>query len=269
MSLAVEVAPGIRRVLAPNPGPMTGPGTNTYLVGRGAIAVVDPGPAIAPHLDAILAEAGAPVTSIWLTHAHPDHASAVGALQARTGAPLVAWATPNPTYVIEDLRGPEWAIADGEWIEHDEERYRALHTPGHASDHLCFWRPEDGVLFTGDVVVGKGTVVIAPPDGHLADYLATLERLRALPPRRILPGHGDPIEDAVGKLTEYLEHRLARERQVLEALSKGEVTLDSLLDAIYAAVDPRLRPVAAQQLQGHLEKLVAEGRATPTDQGWR
>jgi glyoxylase-like metal-dependent hydrolase (beta-lactamase superfamily II) len=247
---------------------MTGPGTNTYLVGERELAVVDPGPAIASHLEAIQAQAGAPIAQIWLTHAHPDHATAVHALQAATGAVLLAWPTPNPTYAIPDLPRPDRALADGDDVTLDGEHYQVLHCPGHASDHVCFFRTADRALFTGDVVVGLGTVVIAPPDGDLRQYLASLERLLALDARVILPGHGDPIEDPRAKLREYIDHRLARERQVLEGLGRGLETIDALVAEIYAAVDKRVHPVAAQQVHGHLLKLLADGTVRRNGERW-
>lgn len=266
---ALEVAPGIRRLLAPNPGMMTGPGTNTYLLGTREVAVVDPGPDIATHLAAIEAAAGAPIVAVWLTHAHPDHARAVGALVARTGARLAAWPVPNPSYPIEDLPRPDLPLADGAALVVDDQAWVAVHAPGHASDHVCFLRPDDGVLLTGDVVVGLGTVVIAPPDGDLTAYLASLERLRELGPERILPGHGDPIADAEGKLHAYIAHRLAREQQVLAGLAAGQDTVEDLVAGIYTHVEPRVLPVAAQQVLGHLEKLEREGRARLVDGRWR
>lgn len=266
------IAPGVRVLLAPNPGMMTGPGTNTYLVGEREVVVIDPGPAMPEHLDAILAAVGpGRLVGIWLTHAHPDHASAVHAIQARTGAPLWAWPTPNSTYAgrIPGLEAPAHALADGDRLTVEGETYQVLHAPGHASDHVVFFRPSDGLLFTGDVVVGFGTVVIAPPDGDLKAYLATLARLEGLAPRLIAPGHGEPIPEAVAKIREYIQHRLAREAQILDRLAAGDDTLDALVASIYQHVDARLHPVARLQVHGHLLKLAAEGRVRETDGAWR
>lgn len=267
------VAPGVRCLLAPNPGMMTGPGTNTYLLGEREVVVVDPGPAMPAHLDAILAAVaarGGRLAAIWLTHAHPDHASAVRALQDRTGAPLLAWPTPNSTYAgrIAGLTTPERALADGDRLTVEGEIYEVLHAPGHASDHVVFWRPSDGVLFTGDVIVGLGTVVIAPPDGDLLAYLATLRRLAALAPHLLLPGHGEPMPEAVAKLEGYIAHRLAREAQIVARLQAGLGTVAAIVADIYREVDPRLHPVAEMQVHGHLLKLVAEGRAEKRDGRW-
>jgi glyoxylase-like metal-dependent hydrolase (beta-lactamase superfamily II) len=268
-----EVAPGVRCLLAPNPGMMTGPGTNTYLLGEREVVVIDPGPAMPAHLDAILAavtETGGTLAAIWLTHAHPDHASAVRTLQDHTGAPLFAWPTPNSTYAgrIAGLTAPERALADGDRLSVEGEAYEVLHAPGHASDHVVFWRPTDGVLFTGDVIVGLGTVVIAPPDGDLLAYLATLRRLAALRPSLLLPGHGAPMLEAVAKLEGYIAHRLAREAQIVERMRAGLGTVAAIVADIYAEVDPRLHPVAEMQVHGHLLKLVTEGRAEKRNGRW-
>lgn len=268
-----EVAANVRCLLAPNPGMMTGPGTNTYLLGEREVIVIDPGPAMPAHLDAILtavAERGGRLSAIWLTHAHPDHASAVRELQDRTGAPLLAWPTPNSTYVgrIPGLSAPERALADGDRLSVEGEAYEVLHAPGHASDHVVFYRPTDGVLFTGDVIVGLGTVVIAPPDGDLLAYLATLKRLADLRPSLLLPGHGEPMPDAVARLEGYIAHRLAREAQIIERMKTGLGTVSAIVADIYREVDPRLHPVAEMQVHGHLLKLVAEGRAAKRDGRW-
>lgn len=253
---------GIRCVLAPNPGMMTGPGTNTWLLGEAEVVVVDPGPETPAHLDAILAAAGgAPIAGIWLTHAHPDHAKGVGPLAARTGAPVLAWPVPAPTYPIPGLPVPDRALADGDPLTVDGRAWTAVHAPGHASDHLCFFRPDDRTLLTGDVVVGQGTVVIAPPDGDLAAYLASLDKLAALDAAVLLPGHGDPIPQAAAKLAEYKAHRLAREAQVMARLAAGDDTIAAIVAAVYPGIAPALARVASRQVHGHLLKLVAEGRA--------
>lgn len=262
------VAPGVRRLLAPNPGLMSGPGTNTYLLGEHAVVVVDPGPLHEGHLAAILAEAGGPIVGVWLTHAHPDHAKAVGRLLERTGARLYAWARPNPTYAIPDLPAPDVALADGQVLTVEGEAYAVLHTPGHASDHVCFFRARDGLLFTGDVVLGRGTVVIAPPDGDMGVYLATLDRLARLGARRLAPGHGEVIDEAQAKLESYIHHRLAREAQVLALVQAGTGAVDAIVAALYAEVDPRLHPIAAEQVLAHLLKLESEGRVVRQAGGW-
>jgi glyoxylase-like metal-dependent hydrolase (beta-lactamase superfamily II) len=266
------IAPGVRCLLAPNPGMMTGPGTNTFLLGDADVVVIDPGPAMPAHLDAILGAIGeGQLVGIWLTHAHPDHATAVKSLQDRTGAPLLAWPTPNVTYQgrIPGLHAPERALADGDRLTVEGETYEVLHAPGHASDHVVFLRASDGLLFTGDVIVGFGTVVIAPPDGNLKAYMATLERLAALKPRLIAPGHGEPIPDAVARIEGTIRHRLAREAQIVARLAEGFTSIDALVADIYQDVDPRLHPVAKMQVHGHLSKLADDGRVREEAGAWR
>lgn len=267
--VAEAIAPGVRRLLAPNPGMMTGPGTNTWLLGVGEVVVVDPGPDVPQHLAAIrAAAAGAPIIGVWLTHAHPDHANAVGALIAATGATYAAWPTPAPTYAIPGLPTPDRPLSDGDQLHVDGETWEVVHAPGHASDHVCFLRQGDRLLLTGDVVVGLGTVVIAPPDGDLRAYLASLDRLAGLGASVLLPGHGDPIADPKAKIAEYKAHRLAREAQVFEHLGQGSATIDALVAAIYSGLDPKVQRVAARQVHGHLLKLAAEGRAMESDGSW-
>jgi glyoxylase-like metal-dependent hydrolase (beta-lactamase superfamily II) len=240
----------IQRVLAPNPGPMTLTGTNTYLVGDGAgrLAAIDPGPDEPDHLEAILS-AAAPLgelTTVLVTHRHLDHLPAALPLCNATGATLVG----HP-----DLPGVQRPVRDGETAFGP---LRALATPGHTRESLCFWDPADGALFTGDLVAGTGTVVVDDQPGALADYVSSLERLLALEPRRIYPGHGPIVEDAVAKLREYLDHRRERLQQVVEALaSRGPSTVDELVSAIYTDVPPGLAPMAARNVRANLDKLVA------------
>lgn len=234
------------RVRADNPGPLSLSGTNTWIVGRDPAWVVDPGPALAAHLDAVVAEVGrrGGLGGIALTHDHPDHAEAVLPLRERLGAVPVAAA-----------RGAvELPLAGGGRAGPLE----ALPTPGHATDHLAFVLGE--IAFTGDAVLGEGSVFIAPDPGALAGYLKGLERLRARRLALLCPGHGPPIEDPAGKLDEYVAHRLERERLVLDALARGLRSVDELLDAAWADVPAPMRPVAAITLAAHLDKLADEGR---------
>ena len=241
----------IQRVIAPNPGPMTLIGTNTYLVGDGAgsLAAIDPGPDEPRHLEAILS-AAAPLgtlTTVLVTHRHLDHLPAALPLCRATGATLVGHA---------DLPGVQRPVADGETAFGS---LRALATPGHTRESLCFWDPADGALFTGDLVVGTGTVVVDDQPGALADYVSSLERLLALEPRTIYPGHGPIVDDAIAKLTEYLEHRRQRLQQVVDTLaSRGPSTVDELVGAIYTDVPPGLAPMAARNVRANLDKLAAD-----------
>jgi glyoxylase-like metal-dependent hydrolase (beta-lactamase superfamily II) len=244
----------VLRVLAPNPGPFTLDGTNTWVVGRNPSVVIDPGPDDAGHILAVLEEAE-PVAAVLLTHHHPDHAPGASRLAEAAAAPVRAF-RPEPG---------EDRLADGEVIEAGSVRLRVVHTPGHTADHVCFLAEPDGLLFTGDTVLGRGTSVIDPPDGDMGSYLRSLERLRSLEPRTIYPGHGPVIFTPIGRLDYYLRHREERERQVLEALENGPRTPEDLVPAVYAdEVSPDLYPAAARSVLAHLAKLEREGRVART-----
>jgi glyoxylase-like metal-dependent hydrolase (beta-lactamase superfamily II) len=236
---------GIVRIRADNPGPFTLSGTNTWIIGSDPAYVIDPGPALAPHLDAIgaaLHHRGG-LGGIALTHGHADHSEAVGALRARFPAPLAAAAG-----------DPDVALRDG-------DRFGPLSvfaTPGHAPDHLAF--VAGAACFSGDAVLGEGSVFIAPDPGALIGYLAGLRRLRELRLDVLCPGHGPPVWDPAAKLDEYVAHRLDRERRLLDALGRGRRTTGELLDEAWSDVPAALRPAAAVTLAAHLDKLEEEGR---------
>lgn len=239
----------IVRVLAPNPGVRELEGTNTWIVGRWPAAVIDPGVDDPRHLDEVLAAAGR-IGAILLTHDHPDHAPGALTLARRTGAPVYA---ARPAEGMRRLR-------DGQEIRLPGVRLRVIATPGHTPDHVAFLLEPDRALFTGDAVLGRGTSVIDPPEGDLAQYLRSLRRLRELRPRTLYPGHGPVVLDAMAKLEEYLAHREEREREVLEGLAEGPRTPEQLVATIYAAYPPELHPLAARSVLAHLLKLEAEGR---------
>lgn len=261
----VPVALGklVRRVLCDNPGMMTGPGTNTYLIGQDEIAVIDPGPDDAAHLDAVAAAGSGRIRWILCTHTHGDHSPGAAGLKERTGAEVLAFADRDGLVCDRHL-------VDGDVIEGTEFTLRAIHTPGHASNHLCFLLERERLLFSGDHVMDGSTVVITPLDGDMGDYLASIERLRSWSPslRAIAPAHGHLIEDPAAKLDDYLSHRLDREAQVLAALRTfGDEGADTaeLVAAIYTDVPEVLWPVARFSVWAHLRKLADEGAATADD----
>ena len=250
--VASAISPLVRRIVAPNAGPLTGAGSNTYLVGVDEIVVVDPGPAIASHVDAIVGCGGDRIRWIAVTHSHADHAGAAPALAERTGAEVIG------------------AVEDGFGIEATEFRLGALPTPGHTSDSVCWLLEEERMLFSGDTVIDGSTVAIAPPDGDMLAYLSSLERLtnRRLRLRTIAPGHGHLIEDPAARLAGYIAHRLEREASIVTALEAGSATIDQLVDAVYVDLKPALRDAACQTVHAHLLKLASDGRATGADGAW-
>ena len=259
------VAPGVFRLTAPNPGLMTGPGTNTYLVGRAELAVVDPGPDDEAHTKAILDAAAplGPIRTILVTHTHVDHAPGAAALAAATGALVVGYA-PSDVFTPDERVGEGWTLPCPGPTAGADLTLRALHTPGHASDHLCWLVEEHALLFTGDHVMHGSTVVIRPPDGDLHRYVASLVRVReAEPPIRTLaPGHGrlmDHVPDVVDAL---IAHRRGRHEAIAAALGRrNDGTVDELLPAVYGDVSERQLPVARFSLWAHLRALAQEGRA--------
>lgn len=256
--VASALSPMVRRIVADNPGMMTGPGTNTYLVGIDEIAVIDPGPDIDAHLDAIAGCGGDRIRWILLTHTHEDHSPGAVGLKKRTGAEVLAFGPGQGRGKVR-LDG---TLGDNDVIEATEFHLTALHTPGHASNHLCYLLNEERTLFTGDHIMQGSTVVIPPPDGDMAAYLASLERLKSLRPRlrAIAPGHGHVIDDPLGAIDEVIEHRLAREAQVLDLVrARGTVTIDDLVATLYADVAAELHPVARNTVWAHLRKLADEG----------
>jgi glyoxylase-like metal-dependent hydrolase (beta-lactamase superfamily II)/8-oxo-dGTP pyrophosphatase MutT (NUDIX family) len=265
----VQLSPRVRRITAPNPGFMTGPGTNTYLLGAGAdIAVIDPGPAIESHIDAILAAAGAGIRWILVTHTHMDHSPAAALLKAKTGAQLLGM--PPPPFERQDQSfRPDRVLADGERIDVADCSLRVVHAPGHASNQLCYLLEEEKLLFTGDHVMQGSTVVIDPPDGDMRVYLDSLRRLQREELAWFAPGHGFLMDKPQEALERLLIHRLTRENKVLNALrTTGRATLEQLLPAVYDDVSARLYPVASRSLLAHLLKLQAEGRAQASGESW-
>lgn len=263
-----ELAPGVRRLVAPNPGMMTGPGTNTYILGDREPAVIDPGPAIPRHLDAIRQAAGAPIRLVLVTHTHPDHSPGAGALAARSGATLIGRPPPETGPQDASFR-PDRVPQDGELVETGDFAIEVLHTPGHASNHLCYRHVGLDWIFTGDHIIDGSTVVIDPPDGNMADYLASLDRLRRLDCAALAPGHGDLIRTPGDAIDRLVQHRLQREAKVADAVAAHPgATLRALVRVVYAEVDASLHALAERSLLAHLEKLEAESRVVRSNGRW-
>ncbi|MCA1656687.1 MAG: MBL fold metallo-hydrolase, partial [Actinobacteria bacterium] len=246
VGVASAISPLVRRIVAPNAGPLTGPGTNTYLVGVDEVVVIDPGPDDAGHVDAIVGCGSDRIRWIVVTHAHRDHWSAAAALAERTGGRVHG-------YAAGEGFAPDILVGEGFELEATEFRLLTLHTPGHTADSLCFLLEEERMLFSGDTVLDGSTAMVAPPGGDMTAYLASLERLaaRRLRLRSIAPGHGALIDDPAARLAEYLAHRRRREEQIVAALEGGLTTIDDLVASIYAGVDPALHPAAAATVHAH------------------
>lgn len=267
-----EIAPGVVRVTANNPSPFTFHGTNSYLLGRDTVAVIDPGPEDEAHLRALLAAIGGrPVSHVIVTHTHRDHSPLARRLAAETGAEIVGCgphvpARPRRADEIESLDAggdrdfrPDRALADGMTVEGDGWRLRAIATPGHTANHLAFALEGRSILFSGDHVMAWSTTVVAPPDGSMADYMASLDRLMEEDAGTFLPGHGGEVAEPGKFLRGLRAHRKMRERAIVERIVAGDRTIAELVSAIYRDTDPRLHRAAGMSVLAHLEDLVARG----------
>lgn len=264
----VRLLSNVQRLTCPNPGRMTGAGTNTYIIGEpGAYAVIDPGPIEPAHIDRIAAIVGKDLKYILCTHAHPDHSPGAAPLKELTGAPILG-APSGPHFRSEWQFTPDRTLEHGERLAVGDTTLRVIHTPGHASNHLCFLQEEDRLLYSGDHINNGSTVVIDPPDGDMHAYLKALHALLDEPIDYILPAHGWVLGFAHEAIRQLIGHRLGRERKVLEAVrNRGPAELKTLLPVVYDDVDPMMHPIAARSLLAHLEKLVIDGavRKDPGD----
>lgn len=273
---ADPVSPLIRRIVANNPGPFTYTGTATYIVGHGEVAVIDPGPADDEHLTAILEAVGdETVSHILVTHTHRDHSPLAAALKSRTGAAVYAYgphgsgrlSRARPSGEVRlDAAGdidfsPDVTLADGDVLSGRGWTLEAVFTPGHCSNHMAFALKEENTLFSGDHVMAWSTSVIAPPDGHMADYMTSLRRLLDRPEDLYWPGHGPSKTNARAFVRAFIGHRQQRERSILQRLEAGDRSIMEIVNTIYRDVDPRLHKAAALSVLAHLEHLIDQGKA--------
>jgi glyoxylase-like metal-dependent hydrolase (beta-lactamase superfamily II) len=262
------LAPGVRRIVAPNPSLMTGPGTNSYLFGERDIAVLDPGPAIPAHVQNIVDKSNGYIKWVVVTHTHPDHSPAAVMLAESTGAELLGMPAPDGPHQDHTFR-PDRTLGDGEVLETTEFCLQAVHTPGHASNHICLRHDTLDWLFTGDHVIEGSTVVIDPPDGDMKHYLESLRRVQALHCRAIAPGHGGIIENPATVIDWIITHRLQREAKVATAMAAHpQLTARQLVPHVYQDVDPKLYDWAERSLLAHALKLEAEGSARSNNGRW-
>lgn len=275
--VAIAIGTGgvpVQRMLGRNAGVMTGPGTNSYLVGAQTLALIDPGPADPEHISAVLhILAGRPLGWIFVTHTHADHSPGTELLQQKTGAQVIGLAAPVGSAHQDHSFKPARVYRDGEVIECGEFRMRLVHTPGHVSNHFCYLLEDDGMLFTGDHILEGTTPVILPPDGNMRHYLESLGKLKDLPLRALAPGHGRVMDNPQGVIDTLIRHRMRREQKTLAGLTElsslaGPVSLESLALRVYDDVPPHLLPWAQRTLLAHLIKLEEEGRAARQGQHW-
>jgi len=265
----VRLSDRIRRVLAPNPGIMPGTGTNTYLVGQADLAVIDPGPDVPSHVRVILEAGAGKIRWILVTHTHPDHSTAARFLKEETGAKVLGWAA-RKTEIHDPHYAPDLVLGHHDVVQGVDYTLRAIHTPGHDANHLCYLLEEEKVLFTGDHVMQGSTVVIAPPNGDMQAYLESLELLRTYGAAALAPGHGHMMPDPEGAIRALIRHRLHREAKVVRALKDLPLsTVKDLLPLVYDDVPSFLHPVAEYSLLAHLIKLEREKRGVKEGGRWR
>ncbi len=279
----VQVTPTIARVVANNPGPFTFTGTGVYIVGTKDVAVIDPGPDLPEHVEALKrALNGRRVTHILVTHTHADHSPAAKPLKEWSGAKTYGFGPHGSGRDAASEDGgpkveaggdmdfaPDVRVKDGDILAGDGFTFECVHTPGHTSNHMCFALAEEKALFTGDHVMGWSTTVVTPPDGDMAAYIASVEKLQRRGDRTLYPTHGAPVSDPQPFLAAYREHRLDRERQVLASIAVGRDTIPAMVAHMYADVDARLHPAASRSVLAHLIKLEREGRVIRDDARYR
>ena len=251
-----KLTPIIRRLTAGNSNMFTGPGTNTYLLGENEVTVIDPGPPMVSHIEDLIAITGKSLKQILITHTHPDHSPGASILKKMTGVPVFGLSTESSRKMDEEIEIDKM-LNHGDEIKTSEYSIEVIHTPGHASNHLCYFLIDENTLFTGDHIMEGSTVVIAPPDGNMSKYLESLELLKEYPIKTIAPGHGDLIQDPMSIVDATIEHRLNREKKVIKKLEKlGSASIDELVNDVYDDVASFLHPIAKWSLEAHLIKLM-------------
>ncbi|WP_293883492.1 MBL fold metallo-hydrolase [Sphingomonas sp.] len=275
--IAQTLSPLVRRLLAPNPSPFTYTGTQTYIVGTGDVAIIDPGPADPDHIAAILtATTGARITAIVCTHTHRDHSSGARPLSAATGAPIIGCAPltiddtgPRADASFDPDYAPDRVLVDGERLTGPDWTLAAVATPGHTSNHLCYALVEEDALFTGDHVMGWSTTVVSPPDGDMADYMASLDKLIARTDAIYYPAHGEPVTNPQRFARGLAGHRKQREGQILRLVGQGVRLIEDMVPRMYAGVDKRLYPAAGRSVLAHLIELENRGKTARDGSSWR
>ena len=256
-----ELSPLVRRITAGNSSVFTGPGTNTYLVGTEEITVIDPGPAMPEHIENIAKACGDDIKQILVTHTHPDHSPGAKLLHQRTAAPVMGMYALHKQTQDKTFKANK-VLEDGDEIREIEYTLKAIHTPGHASNHLCYLLEEEKMIFTGDHIMEGSTVVIGPPDGNMKQYIESLEKLKQFDISLIAPGHGNLMKDPKSVVDWIVSHRMFREKKVVDALTEfSKANLDQLVEKVYDDVDERLHGIARASLLAHLNKLIEEDKA--------
>ena len=259
--MITELSPLVRRITAGNSSVFTGPGTNTYLVGKEEITVIDPGPAMPEHIENIAKACGDDIKQILVTHTHPDHSPGAKLLHQRTAAPVMGMYALHKQTQDKTFKANK-VLEDGDEIREIEYTLKAIHTPGHASNHLCYLLEEEKMIFTGDHIMEGSTVVIGPPDGNMKQYIESLEKLKQFDISMIAPGHGNLMKDPKNVVDWIVSHRMFREKKVVDALTEfSKANLDQLVEKVYDDVDERLHGIARASLLAHLNKLVEEDKA--------
>ena len=260
-----ELSPLVRRITAGNSSVFTGPGTNTYLVGKEEITVIDPGPAMPEHIENITKACGEDIKQILVTHTHPDHSPGAKLLHQRTAAPVMGMYALHKQTQDKTFKANK-VLEDGDEIREIEYTLKAIHTPGHASNHLCYLLEEEKMIFTGDHIMEGSTVVIGPPDGNMKQYIESLEKLKQFDISLIAPGHGNLMKDPKSVVDWIVSHRMFREKKVVDALTEfSKANLDQLVEKVYDDVDERLHGIARASLLAHLNKLIEEDKAINKD----